>query len=109
MVKHRNQEVPGNVLATAAMTERILQKTGYVVHQSGYRMEAMEEEGIEITRISFKARGGPSGEWLAVVTAATENGSVVAFYSADSYPAAVEGVANKLMNGSFKWKEDQYG
>lgn len=108
MTKQNNTEVPGSVLATAAMTQRILTKAGHAVHAASYRMETLEDEGVSVLRIAFKARGGPSGEWLAVIGAATHEGAKVAFHSADSFHGCVEGVCNRLMNGSLKWKDDEY-
>lgn len=108
MTKHHKTEVPGNVLATAAMTERILARTGLSVHKATYRMEVMLEEGIEITAIKFRATAGPTGEWLAIVTARTENNGVVAFHSGTSFAECLEGVCNRIVNGSLKWKEDEY-
>lgn len=108
MSKQNNTEVPGSVLATAAMTQRILTKAGHAVHSASYRMEVLEGEGVGVTKIAFKARGGPSGEWLAVIGVDTPDGSKVAFHSADSFHGCVEGVCNRLMNNSLKWKDDEY-
>lgn len=108
MTKHHKQEVPSNVVATAAMTERILSKTGFALHSTDHRLDSMIDEGIVIKQISLKASAGPRGEWLAVVTADTENGSIVAFHSSEGFTTVVEGVCNRLINGSLKWREDQY-
>ena len=105
---HQKSEVPGNALATAAMTERLLSKTGHAVHAASYRMEVMDTDGIRISRISVRAKNGPAGEWFAVVNADTVEGAIVAFHTADSFHGCIEGLCNRLMNGSFKWKEDEY-
>lgn len=107
-MKHKDQEVPGNVLATAALTERILSKTGHSVHMAGHAMSNMEQNGLSILRISFKATGSVDGSWLAIISASSENGSVVAFHSGDSFPSTLQGVCSRIVNGSLKWKEDEY-
>lgn len=108
MSKHHKAEVPGNVLATAAMTERILVKAGVSLHKAAYRLEELEDEGVAIKAIRFVARGGATGEWLGVITCETENGAVVAFHSGDGFVNVVEGLCNKVVNGSLKWREDEY-
>lgn len=108
MTKPYKREVPGNVLATAAMTERILSKTGLAVHQAAYSLERMEHDGNTIKAIRFMAKGGATGEWLAVITAVGEGGAVVAFHSGEGLTQVIEGTMNRLNNGSLKWKADEY-
>lgn len=108
MSSHRNNEVPGNVLATAAMTERLLSKAGLALYQAANSMDRLHEEEIHITAIRFKPRGLEAGEWLAVVTAEMDGSAVVAFHSGDGFVTTVTGICNRIMNGSLKWKEDEY-
>lgn len=108
MSKKLNVEVPGNVLATAALTARLLERTGHRVHMAMLAMINYEEQGLKIVRITFKAPGDVNGEWLGIITAQSENGGVVAFHSGDGFVSTVEGLLNRLNNGSLKWKEDEY-
>ncbi len=107
-MKHKDMEVPGNILASAALTDRILTKVGLAVHMSQHTMERMSEEGMVVIRITFKAGSGVHADWLAIIAVKTEGGGIVAFHSAPSFPATVEGLCHRVNNGSLKWKEDQY-
>lgn len=108
MATHRKNEVPGNVLATVAMTERILTKTGHVVHMANHSIERLEEGGEHVKAIRLTSRGRAAGEWLAIVTLSTSEGEFVAFHSGDGFQQTLEGTCQRIINGSLKWKEDEY-
>lgn len=103
-----NPEVPGNAMATAAMTQRILSMAGHTVYMTDHRFDNLYTEGIAIKAIRFKNDGHPAGTWLCVVTAETESGSIVAFHNDTGFRACLLGVLARIENNSLKWKEDQY-
>lgn len=109
MAKKRTvSEVPGNTLASQAMVDRLLGKTGKAVHQMGHRIEMLVEEGIEIKQVRLKQNLDAAGDWLAVVTARTESSHIVAFHSADGFVECLEGLCSKMTNGSVRWREDEH-
>lgn len=108
MTKHKDQEVPGNVLATQVLTDRLLSKTGFAVHTIHQWFEAAQDHGIYLKALRFSTKDGPSADWLCVVTVDTDEGPRVGFQSGSTFGDAVEGLKNRLQNGTFKWKEDEY-
>ena len=108
MTKHKDQEVPGNVIASRALTDRLLAKTGFAVHSIHQWFEAAQDHGIHLKALRFSTRDGPSGDWLCVVTVDTDEGPRVGFQSGSTFNDAIEGLKNRLLNGRMTWKEDEY-
>lgn len=101
-------EQPGAALATAAMVDRVLSTTGHAIHELVHLLSAMEDEGNSVKALRLKPQGGVKGEWLAVITVSTPEGGIVAFHSGAALPSTIEGLRNRLRNGSLKWKDDEY-
>jgi len=103
------KDVPGNVIATAAAHERFLTQlgAGWVGVVEGARSLAGHDVYIE----SMTIRGsiGEGGDLLIVIRAISDEGKVVAFHNVDDSTTMWVGLANRMRNGSIKWKEDQYG
>jgi len=70
-------------------------------------IEGARGDGDFVVELRFKARYALEGDMLVVVKAEGEQGERIAFHSAGTLPEAVQGVANRLMNGDLKWKEDK--
>lgn len=59
-----------------------------------------------ITEVRFKVRYLDEGDILVVVKRKGEAGKTIGFGSADTLGEAVISLANRLKNGSIKWRED---
>jgi len=66
------------------------------------------ERGIFIKAFRLVLKDPDLDEWLVVITASTENGQIVAFHGGTSMIEAFTSALNRLVNGSLKWKEDEY-
>lgn len=104
----RNTEVPGNTLESQRLFDREMIKIGRAVLSLQSRLEHMADEGVEVKALRLTYRNGVHGEVLCVVTAGTESGGIVAFHSADGLGEVLKGVSARMVNGSIKWKEDEY-
>lgn len=71
-------------------------------------IERLQRDGVEVHRLTIKGTWGGDDEMLLVLAARTENEGIVAFHNASELPGLWQGVANRIRNGSLKWKEDQY-
>ena len=60
-----------------------------------------------LKEIRIKVRYGEEGDVLVVVKAEGSEGNQVAFHSGDRVDDVVIGLANRLRNGSLKWREDK--
>lgn len=65
---------------------------------------------VWVTEIRLKSPLDATAEWMAIVKAANEGGSVVAFVTAPDLDVLLHLVAAKLANGGLRWREDRpYG
>lgn len=108
MSTKNGQDIPGNAMGSAALHQRMLMASGRKLQQLEHSLENVMDEGVRINRITFKCGGDVRGSWLAIVTAVTAEGPIVTFHSAEGIVSTIEGLSNKLRNGSLKWKEDEY-
>ncbi len=60
-----------------------------------------------VNEIRFKVRYDEQGDILVVVKAFGGPGKTIAFHSADTVAEGLLGLANRLTNGTLKWKEDK--
>lgn len=104
----KNPGVPGNTIASQVLFDQQMMKLGIAVTRLQSQLEHMSEEGIDVTGIKFLYRGGPTGEVLGILTAHTDSAGIVAFQSGEDLGAVLRGMSSRVLNGSIKWKEDQY-
>lgn len=84
------------------MGESVLTLDDYITDTGGHNRYVVE--------IRFKVRYADEGDILIVVKRAGEGGKEIAFHSADTLGEAVISLANRMRNGSLKWREDKpYG
>lgn len=64
---------------------------------------------VDVTGMSIRGPKTRSGEYFCTVRGEDEEGlPVVAFHSAFSLVDLLQGVAARLRNGTFKWREDEF-
>lgn len=105
MSKDKHDQV-GNV-ASAAIVEREMLKLANALYVFDGRFSRESLDDIALRGLKFVAPPRSDGEWLAVVTAWQGSEAVVAFHRDSSFVQCVQGVCNRLNNGSLRWKEDQ--
>ncbi len=108
MVKKRNLEVPGNVLASAANRERFLEKVGQGWLRFIEACQSLEEDGVFLKGLSVRGAVGSGDQLLVVLRADTEEGGRVAFHSVDEDMTLWTSLANRLTNNRLEWKADEY-
>lgn len=101
-------EVSGNVLATQANLDRIISRTGNVVHQASFYMEHDFGGTKKVKSIRLKGPSEPGGDWLVVVSVDIDGYAMVGFHRDISMQAALEGSLQRILNGGIKWKDDEY-
>lgn len=69
-------------------------------------IEDPRESHDYITEVRLRVRYGSEGDILVILKAEGARGKTIAFHSGDTVPECVQQVANRLKNGSLKWKED---
>lgn len=81
---------------------RAVDEVGLVI--SGYRSLAVAVSGLSIR--SPQVQGG---DYLLTVRGTDEGGApVVAFHGSPDLGEAFRGLHNRLMNGSLRWRPDEY-
>lgn len=108
MAKRHNTEVPGNVLATQANIDRIMQRLAGTIYQADELVLSNPDEAFYIKALRFRAPPEGRGEWLVITTAMKDEVNVVFFVSGDTFVSCLQAVCSKLVHGDVRWKEDQY-
>lgn len=107
MVKQPTEH--GNALSAQAVFDREVTKLGLrVLEVEGFIGRSVKEKFV-VRSIKFRSGAQPGSEWLAIITAYSPDGPVVAFHSGVGFAAVLAGLAARLQNGSLKWKVDEYG
>jgi hypothetical protein len=107
MVKYT--EVPGNSMASAANYARAMVRLAESITDFERQADRLSEEDLLLTSMTVRLPGYDRTDYLLVLRGTTPQGPVVAFHNAPTLWETMEGVVNRLKNGSLKWKEDQYG
>lgn len=71
-------------------------------------LERLDEEDFAIISITVNTVYGGRDDYMVVVRARAGDKRVVAFHSAATYWEAIKGAADRIVNGTLKFKEDQY-
>lgn len=82
---------------------------GIALAQLDRAMNGYRSLAVDITGFTVRGPAVSGGEFLCVIRGIDEEGkAVVAFHSAFALPALVRGVEGRLVNGTLKWRDDQY-
>lgn len=104
-------------IAREAKEKRLLNAAETYVGRLGeatmYIAKAVEDPPggeVWLKSVTLKVRYGAEGDVLAILKAESGEGKLIAFHSGDTVDEVWQGIANRLRNGSFKWREDKpYG
>lgn len=109
MSKYKNNEVPGNARLSQALFDKVVWQCGMDVFKLHGRIEEMRDDDMFVKSIRFRFSETEGGDVMAIITADMQSGPMVAFHGASNLRDAITGLSARLVNGSLKWKEDQYG
>lgn len=101
-------EVPGNAVASAQLVEQEMVKLAVSLYKVEAHIERLIKEEVYLKSIRLRAPQVRGGEWLAVVSIEVSGEGKVGFHSADGLTTVLRGTAARLLNGSMKWKDDEY-
>ena len=108
MSKKPERDVPGDSVASArAVTQYWYDIGSGLGGLDRYRANEGHDKPI---LYELKIKCDPSDEQgvLVMAKAYTEDGYVVGFHRGESVVEAVTGMARRIVNGTLKWREDQY-
>lgn len=90
------------------ITERMA-RVGEAVMNLSAIMQGYRATSIQVTGFTVRGPADRGGEFLITVRAIDEEGQpIVAFNSAVELDDALQGVYSRMMNGTLKWRPDQY-
>jgi len=101
-------EVEGNAMASVEAVQRMMLKLAQKVLQTDGMLQRLYEGEVDVVSIKFIAPNMDKGEWMAVVSGTVNGTPVVAFHGGTEFHECLEGVLNRLQNGSMAWKADKY-
>ena len=85
------------------------QRLGRAVDQIGLAMGGYRDLAVEVTGLSVRAPDEARPEFFLVIRGLDAEGApVVAFHSAFSLDEAFVGLEARLLNGSLRWRVDEY-
>lgn len=83
---------------------------GRAVDEVGLAMTGHRSLSVDVVGLSVRGPQGPGGDFLITVRGLDEDGqAVVAFHGASDLAECLRGLSNRLLNGSLKWRSDQFG
>jgi len=92
--------------ASRRAAERTMTKLAVKVEQLARLVEDPEDSATFITSIQFKMNAGWDGGCMAIVKASVGSEKKVGFHSEDALDTCLVGLANRIANGTMKWRED---
>lgn len=99
----------GSSLGQLRAYQAELEKVGVALLQLDTAVRRYRKEGNELRDIRLKAPPEEEGEWFVIVRAVVQGDPFVGFHSAYSAGDALRGAVNRVLNGTMKWKADDYG
>lgn len=82
---------------------------GRAVDEIGLALSGYRSLAVDVVGISLRAPQTPGGDYLLTLRGQDADGSpVVAFHGSPDLGDAFRGAHNRLMNGSLKWRKDEY-
>jgi len=85
------------------------EKLGWAILTIEAGIEGYRGWQVEVTGFSVRAPLVQHGEYLMVIKGTDEaGGPIVAFHSSTSLADLFTGCANRLVNGSLKWRDDEF-
>jgi len=92
-----------------AQEDRRLQRIGVSVDWLDQAFAGPTRQGAEYRGLTVRPPKPGSAEFLLVIRGEdAEGGPLVAFHSATDLSSALEGLAERLRNGSLQWRVDEY-
>ena len=104
----KDSSVPGNVLASQAIIQREAMKLALAVDRVDHKVHYDDDAPLWLTGMRVKFPVNEGGEYLVVMRGEEVDRGVVAFHAATSLREALRGAFERFMNGSLKWKTDEY-
>lgn len=107
MAKKKHVE-HGSALRGAVAFQEELAQEALLIRRMERWFDGKDEDEFDLKAMRFKAPIEETGEYLLVVTAWVNGVSMVCFTNGDSVYGCLSAFAKRLLNGSIKWKEDEY-
>jgi hypothetical protein len=104
----RKDKEAGSAVNRQVAFDKEMFKKGIKVTRMSNHIEKTETHDTGVTSIRFKAPTDERAEWFGVVSYVHEGEPLVAFHSGETFEEVLLGVCSRFVNGSLKWKEDQY-
>lgn len=82
---------------------------GKALMELGFVMAGTWDWSVAVTGFSVRAPQSPGGDFLITIRALDhEGGPVVAWHGSPELGNAIQGLHNRLRNGSLKWRADEW-
>ena len=94
--------------AASKAYERILARVGATLAVAENRLDNAFDSGLWIQSVTFRMPTQDKPDYLAIVKGVQDDARVIAFHGTPTLIEAVDGVFQRLYNGSLKFKEDHW-
>lgn len=101
-------DVPGATAISAALVQREMLKLANSIYVTQGRIDSQFDGNMMVKSIKIRLPNAPGGDYMAVITADTTEGSKVSFHGGSSLPDVLRGLCERLNNGRLKWRDDEY-
>lgn len=104
----REKRASGNSLRGAVAFQEELAQEALLLRRVERWWNSQEEDEFDLKWLKIRPPREESGEFLLVCAAWVDGASMVAFSSGSSLVDALHSFARRLLNGSVRWKADEY-
>lgn len=102
------QKEHGSALKGAVAFQEELAQEALVLRRVDRWLGLQEEDNFRLVALKLRAPMEDSAEYLVVVSAYVDGRAMVGFSAGSTIMEALLICSRRILNGSIKWKEDQY-
>lgn len=102
------QKEQGSALKGAVAFQEELAQEALVIRRVDRWLGLQEEDDFRLTGLKLRAPIEYSGEYLVIISAYVQGQPMVGFSSGSTIMEALLVCSRRILNGSIKWKDDQY-
>lgn len=88
--------------------EDLARRIGITLLNFERRIEQLDEEGVQLRRLSIRLPTEEKPDYLITIGAVGETSDIVAFHGGVSLAEALRGALERIYNRSLKWRDDEY-
>ena len=101
-------DVPGNAMESQLAFQRSCLRFAGKMYRFEHLVDEWSSDDIWLKSLSVRVPMHEGGEYLITMRTTKHGSEEVAFHAGSSLWETLEGMINRMSNGSLRWKSDEY-